>query len=178
MLRLSKTALCLLLLLFYSSCMKEVVEGCTDPRAENYTEEAAVDDGSCTYFIDKYTGLFKLYSSCSPFYSDEYPLSLMVNTRTSPIEVYFIWDIYHFPQKDTLLRAELHNNRLVIAEFLWHTFESPFDDTRYDYYIKTSDDESQSSGKIPMMQRTIITKTTTGTIIEEDEQLCSFQLYK
>ena len=54
--------------LVFSSCSKEdddntpnAVQGCTDPAATNYNQNATQDDGSCTYII---TCL--LYTSPSP----------------------------------------------------------------------------------------------------------------
>ena len=44
--------------LVFSSCSKEdddntpnAVQGCTDPAATNYNQNATQDDGSCTYII-------------------------------------------------------------------------------------------------------------------------------
>ena len=45
-----------------TSCRKE---GCTDTIAENYTADAEDEDGSCTYYSDKFIGGYDVSESCS-----------------------------------------------------------------------------------------------------------------
>jgi hypothetical protein len=44
-----------LLLILAASCNRDV-EGCRDPNSTNYNPDATVDDGSCTYEIDRFCG--------------------------------------------------------------------------------------------------------------------------
>jgi hypothetical protein len=52
-----------------TSCKKDV-KGCTDEIAENYSADATVDDNSCTYFADRFTGNYLGVKTAQIYQSD------------------------------------------------------------------------------------------------------------
>jgi len=58
--------LSLILLAFACGKEQEMINGCTDPDALNYSSEATIDDGSCMLLRDQYIGSFNITTSnCS-----------------------------------------------------------------------------------------------------------------
>ncbi len=50
----------LLALITVASCKKKDIEGCRDPKSLNYNPDATIDDGSCTYEVDRFVGNWQL----------------------------------------------------------------------------------------------------------------------
>lgn len=56
-------------LILSTSCKKE---GCTDPNATNYSSEADVNDGSCTYFVNDQSMRLEAFINGDSFYAPNF----------------------------------------------------------------------------------------------------------
>jgi hypothetical protein len=92
------------LALTFVSCNKK--PGCTDPIAENYDDQAEVDDESCISPRKKYVGIYNSYENCNTtpaqnFYTDVRE----ANDNLTDIQIYRMANLFYNPVRATISQS-------------------------------------------------------------------------
>jgi hypothetical protein len=96
--------------LTFISCNKK--PGCTDPIAENYDDQAEVDDESCISPRKKYVGQYNSFEQCNTTPSQNFFTDVReANDNLTDILIYNFANLYGFP-----VRATISQSTFVIEE--------------------------------------------------------------
>jgi hypothetical protein len=100
----------LCLLLTFVSCNKKL--GCTDANAENYDDQAEVDDESCISPRKKYVGQYNSFEQCTSSPAQNFFTDVReANDNLTDILIYNFANLYEFP-----VRATISQSTFVIKE--------------------------------------------------------------
>ena len=90
--------------LTFISCNKK--PGCTDPIAENYDDQAEVDDESCISPRKKYVGQYNSNETCNTTPAQNYYTDVReANDNLTDILIYNFANLYEFPVRATISQS-------------------------------------------------------------------------
>ena len=94
----------LTLSLTFVSCNKK--QGCTDPIAENYDDQAEVDDESCISPRKKYVGFYNSYETCNTTPAQNFTTEVReANDNLTDILIYNLANIFTLPVRATISQS-------------------------------------------------------------------------
>ncbi len=90
--------------LTFISCNKN--PGCTDPNAENYNDQAEVDDQSCISARKKYVGIYNSNETCNITPAQSFYTEVReANDNLNDILIYNLANIYKLPVRATVSKS-------------------------------------------------------------------------
>ena len=90
--------------LTFFSCNKK--PGCTDPIAENYDDQAEVDDESCVSPRKKYVGFYNSYETCNLTPAQNFNTEVReANDNLTDILIYNLANIFVLPVRATVNKS-------------------------------------------------------------------------
>lgn len=90
--------------LTFISCNKK--PGCTDPIAENYDDQAEVDDASCVSPRKKYVGIYNSYETCNTTPAQNFNTEVReANDNLTDILIYNLANIFALPVRATVSQS-------------------------------------------------------------------------
>lgn len=128
----------MLLIIHLSSCSEET-PGCTDSSSKNYDATAVVDDGSCQYLRDDYTGIFSGTMDASNDIFDDTSFEIIFSknaTENDKVNLSFPCCPkvkFSGTVVEGLIRV---NDQVAVEDFPGCDGTSPFNGTRFNGFVE------------------------------------------